>query len=143
MVPFFDKIAKRKGSTLNYIERNIIGKLGELAVVKLINNEFEKLNCDFFVENSLSTEQVEAADIVQLKNKHDVIVTANKRVQIKTSKGLNSVVLKEDRSKLESSTFGVDYCVLAQLLGDPLAFFIDFICEMGMLFDKDDHDNYI
>ena len=136
---FFDKIAKRKGSVLNYIERHIVGKIGELAVIKIVNQEIEKLGHNFTVENSFNTEQVEAADIVQLKSRDNVIVNANKRVQIKTAQGLNSVVLKEDVSKLNSQTFGVDYCAFAQVLGDPLAFFIDFIYKMGVGYNPDSH----
>lgn len=134
---FFDKIAKRNGTALNYIERHITGKLGETATIKLINNKLEGLGSKFIVENSFKTDQVEAADIVQLRDNKGVIVNAGSKVQIKTATGLNSVVLKEDKTKLESDTFGVDYCVFVQLLNSPLNFLIELLKKVNEQFIVD------
>lgn len=128
---FFDKIAKRNGTVLNYIERHMTGKLGETATIKLINNILLNEGSKFKVENSFNTNQVEAADIVQLRDNRGVIVNASSKVQIKTSAGLNSVVLKEDKTKLESETFGVDYCVFVQLLCNPLNFLVEVLQKIN------------
>jgi hypothetical protein len=129
---FFDSIARRNGTALNYIERHLVGKLGETATIKHINKILESKGSIFEVENSFNSTQVEAADIVNLRNKKNrVIVNAGKKVQIKTATGLNSVVLKEDRSKIQSATFGVDYCSFAQLLNSPLVFLVDLVSKLG------------
>jgi hypothetical protein len=132
---FYDKIAKRNGTALNYLERHMVGKLGETGTVKYINNLLKQSGSKLEVENSFDTTQVESADIVFVRNsKSKVLVNAGKRIQIKCSSGLNGVILKEDKYKLDSETFNVDYCAFAQLLNSPFVFLIDYLTKLAHKF---------
>lgn len=136
---FFDKIAKRNGTALNYLERHMVGKLGETGTVKHINNLLKQSGSKLAVENSFDTTQVESADIVFVRNsKTKVLVNAGKRIQIKCSAGLNGVVLKEDKYKLDGETFNVDYCAFAQLLNSPFVFLTDYLTKLAHRFKETD-----
>ena len=50
-------------------------------------------------------------------------------MQVKTATGLNTVVLKEMKSKVESQTFSADFFVFVQLLRVPLGFILGILRE--------------
>ena len=132
---FYDAVARRSGTVINYLERHMIGKLGEAAIIKLLNNEYSNMRQPYSLSMSYNTENPDAVDIVSMKNSKGLIVNTHKKVQIKASTGLKSCILKENESKLISNDFSVDYCVFSQVLIDPFAFFIDLIINMGSSID--------
>jgi transcriptional regulator with XRE-family HTH domain len=125
----YDQIAGRLGSFLNYLERWVNGKLGEIATARLLNAILSDMGSPLSVEVSFDPNQVEASDLFQLRDRNQVIVPPGARVQVKTATGLNTVVLKEMKSKVESQTFSADFFVFVQLLRVPLGFILGILRE--------------
>ena len=59
----YDQIAGRLGSFLNYLERWVNGKLGEIATARLLSTILSDMGSPLSVEVSFDPNQVEASDL--------------------------------------------------------------------------------